>query len=79
MGQDATRQILAEILLNERSNRETILTHVAAAGELGFQMALHHLINCAALRMAEQINRSAWNAFRHSLATGLRSHNPIWE
>ena len=57
MGQDATLEILAEILLDVRGNRGTRLIRLSAAGQPDFQMALHYLIYRAALGPSPPINR----------------------
>ena len=79
MSQDATLQILAEILLDVGGNRETFLIRVPAAGQPRVQMALHHLINRAALRLPAAINRCTRRGFRLALRTPICSHHPIRE
>jgi hypothetical protein len=79
IGQNATRQILAKILFDVSSNRQTLPIRLPATGQPGFQMTLHHLINRAALRLSAPINCSAWSAFNRALATGCRYHDPARE
>ena len=79
MSQDATLEKLAEILLDVRCNREAILVHVPTVGQPGFQMALHHLINRAALGLPAPICRCARSVLRLTLRTSSRRHNPIRE
>ena len=79
MGQDATLEILAEILLDVGGNRETLIILLPATGQPGFQMALHRRVNRGTLRLPAPINRCARNALLLALATACRSHDPIRE
>jgi len=78
MGQDATLQILAKILLDVCGNRETFLIRVSAAGQPGFQMTLHYLIYRAALG-PPPISRCIRLGVRFASSARRRSHKPIRE
>ena len=79
MGEDATLQILAEILLDVCGNWKTFLIRMPAAGQPGFQMTLHDLIYRAALRLPAALNCCTRFGLRLSLSAGSCSHNPVRE